>query len=506
MAVNFLNDISKYEFSGFPIGFSRNNPIPLDKTEVWLDLEELKAYAASGATAYVGQKVTYVDVANKTATVYIIADEAGTLTPVGSPTEGDEVSISLDNGVLSLKDFGKRYYEYVAAEGETAAHYELVEVDDNHPWSAGLTPKIVDEDGALVLGWFEPNETTIEGVQDQANEALDKAEQAQEKVEEVNGKVTAVETKVTEVEDRVDEISNILNDTVDEDGEAVEGLVTRVDNLETDITNLYDAVDNTYTKEEVDGKIASVFHYKGKKATYADLLLVTDMIVGDVWEVTDEKKEYAYNGSEWIELGLTVDLSAYATSEYVDAKAKGVQDNLDVVAGDLATHKEEVAGHADAIAANASAIEELQNSNTDLTGNIENLQGQFDTQADELNDLKASVGSPSESFTAALFPTVESLQSRIDGLVATGGEANLINGIAIDGTSITPDASKIVNLPSFSGSTAGLVPVVSTGVEANYVLTASGLWANPFGDMGGLTVKEYVDDAVANAALMWEEI
>lgn len=324
MAVNFLNDISKYEFSGFPIGFSRNNPIPLDKTEVWLDLEELKTYAASGATAYVGQKVTYVDVANKTATVYIIADEAGTLTPVGSPTEGDEVSISLDNGVLSLKDFGKRYYEYVAAEGEVAAHYELVEVDDNHPWSAGLTPKIVDEDGTLVLGWFEPNETTIEGVQDQANEALDKAEQAQEKVEEVNGKVTAVETKVTEVEDRVDEISDILNDTVDENGETVEGLVTRVDNLETDITNLYDAVDNTYTKEEVDGKIASVFHYKGKKATYADLLLVTDMIVGDVWEVTDEKKEYAYNGSEWIELGLTVDLSAYATSEYVDAKAKGV--------------------------------------------------------------------------------------------------------------------------------------------------------------------------------------
>ena len=106
MAVNFLNDISKYEFSGFPIGFSRNNPIPLDKTEVWLNLEELKTYAASGATAYVGQKVTYVDVANKTATVYIIADETGTLTPVGSPTEGDEVSISLDNGVLSLKDFG----------------------------------------------------------------------------------------------------------------------------------------------------------------------------------------------------------------------------------------------------------------------------------------------------------------------------------------------------------------------------------------------------------------
>ena len=500
MAVNYLNQTDKsYEFSGFPIGFSRNNPIPLDKTEVWLDLEELRTYAASGATAYVGQKVTYVDVANKTATVYTIADEEGTLQAVGAPTEGDEVTISLDNGILSLKDFGKRYYEYVDAEGEVEAHYELVEVDDAHPWSAGLTPKVVDEDGTLVLGWFEPSKATIEEVGDKANDAYNKAEEAESKVVVVENKVTVVENKVTE-------ITNILNDTTDEAGEQVEGLVTRVGNLETDVTNLYDAVEDTYTKEEIDGKIASVFHYKGKKATYTDLLLVTDMIVGDVWEVTDEKKEYAYNGSEWIELGLTVDLSAYATSEYVDAKVKGVQDNLDVVADDLAAHKEEVAGHADAIAANASAIEELQNADTNLVEDIENLQGQLDSQADELDDLKASVGSPSENFTAALFPTVESLQSRIDGLVATGGEANLINGIAIDGTSITPDASKIVNLPSFSGSTAGLVPIVSTGIEANYVLTASGLWANPFGDMGGLTVKEYVDETVANAALMWEEI
>lgn len=499
MAVNFLNDISKYEFSGFPIGFSRNNPIPLDKTEVWLDFEELKAYAATGATAYVGQKVTYVDVVNKTATVYTIADEEGTLQAVGAPTEGDEVTISLDNGILSLKDFGKRYYEYVPAEGEVTAHYELVEVGDNHPWSAGLTPKVVEEDGVLVLGWFEPSSATIEDVGDKADTAYDKAEAAE-------NKVTVVENKVTVVENKVTEITNILNDTTNDAGEQVEGLVTRVGNLETDVTNLYDAVDNTYTKEEIDGKIASVFHYKGKKATYADLLLITDMIVGDVWEVTDEKKEYAYNGSEWIELGLTVDLSAYATTDYVDAKTKDVQDNLDIVSGDLAAHKEEVTGYADDIAANAAAIEELQNADASLTEEIENVQGQLDTQADELDNLKASVGSPSESFTAALFPTVESLQSRIDGLVATGGEANLINGIAIDGTSITPDASKIVNLPSFSGSTAGLVPVVAAGVEANYVLTANGLWANPFGDMGSLTVKEYVDESVANAALMWEEI
>lgn len=524
MAVNFLNDISKYEFSGFPIGFSRNNPIPLDKTEVWLDLEELKTYAASGATAYVGQKLTHVDVVNKTATVYTIADEAGNLQAVGAPTEGDEVTIALDNGILSLKDFGKRYYEFVAATEATEeaeavpAHYELVEVDDTHPWSAGLTPKVVEENGVLVLGWFEPNETTIEGVQEQANTALDTANKAQEEVDAVEEKVTEVETKVTEVETKVDEITNTLNDTTDENGEVVEGLITRTENLEADVADLQDAVDNTYTKEEVDGKIASVFHYKGKKETYADLLLITDMIVGDVWEVVADNKEYAYNGSEWIELGFTVDLSAYATTEYVDSKAKSeaenaaaeVQTNVD----NLSETVDNLSSEVETLTAEGGTIAALEDRVVSAESDIQTLTNDTENLAERTGTLESYVGTPSESSAlGALYPAVESINQRLNKIVADGGEPNLLNGISVNGTALSPNDALIIDLPIFNGSTFGFVPAANDFNE-NYFLNATGEWTVPMDSRIGTltfdsvqysTVEEYVD-AKVEAALTWENI
>lgn len=509
MAVNYFNQTDKsYEFSGFPIGFSRNNPIPLDKTEIWIDFEELKAYATSDPTAYVGQKVTYVDVVNKTATVYTIADEEGTLQPVGAPTEGDEVTISLDNGILSLKDFGKRYYEFIpateASEGVAAveAHYELVEVDDSHPWAAGLTLKVVDEDGTLVLGWFEPNETTIEGVQDQANTALEKAEAAE-------SKITEVEEQVADVENRVDQISNTLNDTTNEAGEKVEGLVTRVTNLEADVADLYDAVDDVYTKEEIDGKIASVFHYKGKKATYAELLLTEGAAIGDVWEVTEENKEYAWNGSEWVELGSPVDLSAYATTEYVNGKVKTLQDNIDAINTTVGQHTEQLANQDKDIQTLKDDVAPLKESVADINSTIAGYAN-FD---DRIGTLEDYVGTPSKNL-GALYPVIESLSDRVNSFEETlegqgFGEFNKLETLTINGTLLTPNEAKTIDLPIFAGTTSGLVPVANA-LDNTYYLNAAGEWSVPMdsriGDLGDfVTVVEYVDNAI-NVALTWSEI
>ena len=58
-----------------------------------------------------------------------------------------------DTNVITLKDFGVKYYRYVAESND----YELQEVDATHPWKADLEPKVVSENGELILGWFEPN-------------------------------------------------------------------------------------------------------------------------------------------------------------------------------------------------------------------------------------------------------------------------------------------------------------------------------------------------------------
>ena len=77
------------------------------------------------------------------------------------------------------------------------------------------------------------------------------------------------------------------------------GLVTKVGSLETRL-------------EAVTDSISSVFKYKGAKDSYSDLLLIDTPSTGDVWSVGEA--EYAWNGTDWIELGVTtsVDLSDYA--------------------------------------------------------------------------------------------------------------------------------------------------------------------------------------------------
>lgn len=63
----------------------------------------------------------------------------------------------------------------------------------------------------------------------------------------------------------------------------------------------------------ISSAISTVMDYKGTKATIAQLP-TTGNKNGDVWHVTETDGEYAWNGTEWEELGSTIDLSGYAQS------------------------------------------------------------------------------------------------------------------------------------------------------------------------------------------------
>lgn len=63
---------------------------------------------------------------------------------------------------------------------------------------------------------------------------------------------------------------------------------------------------------KVNEALAGVFHYKGSVATYGDLPSSNNE-VGDVYNVLDTGKNYAWDGSAWDDLGGLVDLSNYVT-------------------------------------------------------------------------------------------------------------------------------------------------------------------------------------------------
>jgi hypothetical protein len=119
-----------------------------------------------------------------------------------SELNADEKSVSIVDEVITLKDFGIKYYRFVPETDDVAAHYEAQLVDGEHPWKEGLEPKVVLENGELVLGWFEPNSATIEGVTEQVLTLQGQVDTLTETVKE-KANASDVYTK----EETIDEIS-----------------------------------------------------------------------------------------------------------------------------------------------------------------------------------------------------------------------------------------------------------------------------------------------------------
>ena len=151
------------------------------------------------------------------------------------------------------------------------------------------------------------------------------------KAAQVNANISTLDAKIKSLED----VST--GTTVVVDAEKGEATVTKGDATFTTYTKAKEdellagkadkattlagyGIEDAYTKDEIDGKIASTFHYKGTKATYAELPAEGNQI-GDVWNVEQADAEHgvkagdnvAWNGTSWDVLAGVTDLSAYAT-------------------------------------------------------------------------------------------------------------------------------------------------------------------------------------------------
>ena len=324
-----------YNKMALPLSIERANPISLDSTAVWYDFAAMVEYAQSGATAYVGQVLAYVNETDSTAKAYIIADTNGTLTEVGAATLGDNKTIVLEEGTLALKNWGKEYYRWVDAVGEegkegyVAGHHEKQVVDGTHPWIAGLEPKAVaGADGTFELAWYQPSTTTVEGL---------------------NSTVSSIRTTV-------EGITAALGDA-ETDG-TIRGDIA---DLKTEVAKKIDAAGGTMTGDltladgskaasetVVDTKIATAIGSAGhlKRLVVEQLPEVSAADVDTIYMVKDATvstgdayKEYMVIDGAFAQIGDTsVNLEPYATTASVEAKVKVVQDDLNEHKADAVAH------------------------------------------------------------------------------------------------------------------------------------------------------------------------
>ena len=272
------------------VSIKRGNPLPLDSNSVFASYADLETYAA-GVLAYPGQIVAVVN-ADSTGIYYL--DQELAIQEVGKIPSADNKSIEVADGVISMYNFGKYYYKYIPAvkdeeTGEviTAADYRKTEVSDTDVWAAGLEPKVVSEDGELVIGWFEPNPTTAEGVQDQ---------------------VVAIQGTVSDLDDQLNKEGGLV-DQVEDLQKEIGHAATEAGN---DATGLYAELDkkanaaDVYTKSETDTAIATAVnaadHLKRKIVEkYEDIQTYIDghddadryiFMVPTVYVYTSESNKY----------------------------------------------------------------------------------------------------------------------------------------------------------------------------------------------------------------------
>lgn len=421
-----------------PLSIERGNPIPLDSSAIWYDYAQMEAYAQSGATAYVGQILVYVNEAESTSKAYVIADTAGTLTEVGAATLGDNRTIVLEEGTLSLKNWGKEYYRWVDAvgtegqEGYVAGHHEKQLVDETHPWIAGLEPKsIAGSDGVYEIAWYQPSTTTVEGL---------------------NSAVSSLQTTVNEINQALGDAGT--PDTIRGDIAALETAVAgKLDTAGGVLTGDLTLADGSKAASEavVDEKVANAVASAGhlKRLVVEELPAVETADADTIYMVKDTSvtsgdayKEYMLIEGALVQIGDTsVDLEPYAKTADVTRAVNGVQTNLDTHIADAVKH---------------ITAEERTAWNGKLDANNETYVS-LASNAGKLNDLPAikSIGSglTLDAETGVLTGTQE--YTLPAATTDTLGGVKVGNGLSVDGTGLL--TAKVVSGNGLSVDSTGIV-------------------------------------------------
>lgn len=116
-----LNDAA---YMGFPLSIKRGNPAPVDTTAVWYNKTELETYAASGATAYVGQILTLV--AGGKCEAYMISNKAGTLVKLAQTTVSGDLASDVANLQTQVNDLVAKVGAPAAGEAAASGLYKLI--------------------------------------------------------------------------------------------------------------------------------------------------------------------------------------------------------------------------------------------------------------------------------------------------------------------------------------------------------------------------------------------
>lgn len=134
-------------YMALPMNIKRGNPIPLDTTAVWYNKTELETYAASGATAYVGQVLTLI--ADGKAEAYMISNEAGTLVKLAQTTASGDLATDVSNLQTKVDNLTEKVG--AAKDGETPASGLFALIDEVKALAESKVASVTAGDNSITV-------------------------------------------------------------------------------------------------------------------------------------------------------------------------------------------------------------------------------------------------------------------------------------------------------------------------------------------------------------------
>lgn len=354
-----MNDAA---YMGFPLSIKRGNPAPVDTTAVWYNKTELETYAKTGATAYVGQILTFVNETNKSCEAYMISNEAGTLVKLASTTASGD----LTSDVATLQGQVASLIEKVGAaktdSTDAIGLYALIEAAQKQADKGVADAKTADDKAQSAQDDLDALEVVV-GADDSTG--LRKRIKANEDAIGVLNGSEATEGSVAKaVKDAIDNFAtkatddgtiNTFKELVDwvaKHPEVAEGLASDITKLENILAG-FGTSENPTVKAYVDSAISAL--KIGDYAKAADLTALAERV--SALEKLPAHGITADDIAKWNakqDAGDYVEQSAYDTK--MEALEKADSDNATAIAGVKATAEAAVVANGAIVAGTATKI------------------------------------------------------------------------------------------------------------------------------------------------------
>ena len=345
--------------------------------------------AASNTVYYIGQ--TLVVNENGKATLYIIQPDTS-LKEVGAVPMGDGKSIEVVDGKIKLKGFGSGYWKYNA---EVEGKYEFVA----NEFKTGLQPQIVaaQEGEGFEIAWFEPNPTTVEGLQSE---------------------ITALSGSVNTLSGKVDSKANSADVYTKDEADAQFMTEAEVDARVNKV--IADAVDND-TIDNLTELVEYIATHGGEAAEMAESIQTIETQLNGLDKTSGSVKQYVDSSIQGLNISdyaKQADLNTLSETVEGKANASAVYTKEEIDAKGYLTEHQSLAHKADK--SDLDDLAAIVNGNEETEGTIKN-------QIKAVKDMIPSTEDINSLITGKGYATVEQVNSAVEGKASEEWVNGLLN-------------------------------------------------------------------------------